>query len=457
MKRHLKFFTLLILAVFVMSAGFGCKGMQCKTDPSYRVVYLEYWGVWDSLSQVGGVIKAYQDKHPTVKITYRNFRYEEYEQELLEAWADDRGPDLFAIPVTWLKEYQHRIVPVPPSIKMPVWEMQGTIKQEKAVVLKDFKSLSPHDVQQRYVPVVYDDVILSGQIYGLPLSLDTLVTFYNSTMLDKASIPEPIKDFHDLIEQVPKLTRVTEDNRIIQSAVALGGTDNIPRYFDILSSLLLQNEVDIKGPWFEPTRSSYSAERLVQVLNFYTDFARPGRVSYSWNSDLPNAFEMFASGKLAYFFGYSYHADELQARGMQFNWGITNFPQTRGAEGTKYYTDYWVNVVAKKSANPGPAWDFIQNASGQELVRSYLKTNKKPTALRSLITEQLEDIDLRIFASQVLTADNWYEGYNIGLAEQYTAEILDGLVSEENPLVLSPQTLKLFKDRINKTYMKTDE
>mgnify|MGYP006445937701 FL=1 len=127
------------------------------------------------------------------------------------------------------------------------------------------------------------------------------------------------------------------------------------------------------------------------------------------------------------------------------------------AEGTKYYTDYWVNVVAKKSANPGPAWDFIQNASGQELVRSYLKTNKKPTALRSLITEQLEDIDLRIFASQVLTADNWYEGYNIGLAEQYTAEILDGLVSEENPLVLSPQTLKLFKDRINKTYMKTDE
>lgn len=456
MIRHLKLFTLLILAVFVMSAGFGCKGMTCRTEPLQRVD-LEYWGVWDSSSQIGPLIKYYQDKHPTIKITYRNFRYEEYEQELLEAWADDRGPDLFAIPVTWLKEYQHRIVPIPASIKVPVWEMQGSIKQEKAVVLKDFKSLSPYDIQQRYVPVVYGDIVIDNKIYGLPFSLDTLVTFYNSSMLDKASIPEPIRDFHDLIEQVPKLTRVTEDNRIIQSAVSLGGTDNIPRFFDVLSSLFLQNEVDVKGAWFNPTATSYSTERLIQVLNFYTDFARPGRLSYSWNSDLPNAFEMFASGKLAYFFGYSYHADELRARGVPFTWGITNFPQTRGAEGTKYYTDYWVTVVHKQSANPGPAWDFIQNAAGQELVRTYLTANKKPTALRSLIAEQLEDQDLKVFASQVLTADNWYEGYDVILAEQYIAEILDGLVSEENPMQLNAQTINLFTDRINKTYTKTNE
>ncbi|MBT6691717.1 carbohydrate ABC transporter substrate-binding protein [Candidatus Parcubacteria bacterium] len=457
MKRHLKLFTLLILAVFVVSAGFGCQGMTCKKGVEYRPVYLEYWGVWDTAAQVAPLINTYQAKHPTIKITYRNFRYEEYEQKLLEAWADDRGPDLFAIPVTWLKEYQHRLVPIPPSINVPIWEMKGSIKPERTLTLKSFKSLSPQDVKTRYVPVVYDDVVLDDKIYGLPFSLETLVTFYNSSLLDKSSIPEPMRDFHDLIEQVPKITRVTEDNRVLYSAVSLGGTDNIPRFFDILSSLLLQSDVNMKGEWFSPIKDGGSRDRLTQVLNFYTDFARPGRLSYSWSDDLPNAFEMFANGRLAYFFGYSYHADELRDRGVVFDWGITNFPQTRGAEGTKYYTDYWITVVAKKSINAPSAWDFIQNASGKEIVRVYLNANKKPTALRSLIAEQMEDTDLKVFASQVLTADNWYEGYNIDLAEQYTAEIIDGLVSGEYTFDLAGTPLKLFVERINKTYTKTNE
>jgi len=455
---RLKIITLCLLGVFIISSGFACKWNPFqKEQASYKPVTLEYWGVWDTPEQLKELINTYEATHPTVKVNYKNFRYDEYERKLLEAWADDRGPDIFAIPTAWLKEYQNRLEPMPASHKIPVYELQGTIKKETVTVLKEFKGLSVNDVKTRYVPIVYENIILDDKIYGLPYSLDTLVTFYNMDLLNKAGIPEPIKDFFDLVDQAPKLTRANSDNKIVQSAVALGSTQNIPRFFDIFSSIMLQNGVEAKGDKFNPLASRESATRLGQTFSFYTDFARAGKASYSWSPDLDNAFEMFASGRLAYYFGYSYDAENLRKRGVTFDWNITNFPQTRGAEGTKYYANYWINVVAKKSKNKSAAWNFIQSTANAELVPVYLKANKKPTALRALLNDQLNDEDVRVFASQVLTADNWYNGYDPAAAEKYLADIVDALVKGDIVLDKGEATLGLFVNQINQTYKNPNE
>ena len=451
----LKFLVIILLAVFLVTTGFGCKQNIINKD-KFEPITLQYWGVWDTPEQMASIIEAYQDSHPTIKVNYKNFRYEEYEQKLLEAAWEDRVPDVFMIPTTWLKSYQDRLQPMPSSVQIPIKELKGTIKQEEITTLKAINSLSARDIKDNYVQVVYDNVILDGQIYGLPYSVDSLVTFYNLDLLTAAAIPEPIKDFHDLVEQIQdnNLSKIGNSNYIWQSGVSLGGTNNIPRFFDILSSIMLQNDVNVKGSFFNPAIDGQSAQKLAEVLGFYTDFANPTKSVYSWNDDLPNAFELFAQGKLAYFFGYSYHADELRKRGVQFNWDITNFPQTRGAEGSKYYSNYWINVVPQKSQYKDAAWNFIQSTTAKNVVGQYLESNKKPTALRSLISGQLENEDIRVFASQVLTADNWYQGYDIAAAEQHTAEFIDGLLAGE--IKLDSQGLAFFISRINQTYNKEE-
>ncbi|MFA6307520.1 MAG: extracellular solute-binding protein [Patescibacteria group bacterium] len=452
-KPRKKLFLLVILTVFIVNTGFSCKLFKSGPAELYEPITLEYWGVWDTPEQLSALIADYQTSHPTIKVNYKNFRYEEYERKLLEAWADDRGPDIFAIPSTWLKNYQHRIVPMPNTYQIPVYELQGSIKEELVTVIKTFKGLSAQDIKNQYVSVVYDDVVMEDKVYGLPYYLDTLVTFYNIDLLTKAGIPEPMDDFFDLVEQASRLTKATDSNKIIQSAVALGGTHNIPRFFDVFSSIMLQNGVIADGKQFDPLADRESATRLSQAFNFYTDFARPGKASYSWNADLDDALEVFASGRLAYLFGYSYHADQLRARNLQFDWDIKNFPQTRGAQGSKYYADYWVNVVAKKSKNTDAAWNFIQSTAAADKVSIYLKANKRPTALRALIDEQLNDYEIAPFASQVLTATNWYNGYNITLAEQYTAEIIDDLVSGKLIMDQEATPINLFINKINQTYV----
>jgi len=113
--------------------------------------------------------------------------------------------------------------------------------------------------------------------------------------------------------------------------------------------------------------------------------------------------------------------------------------------------------VAKKSANSDAAWNFIQTTANQAIVEKYLTENKRPTALRSLINDQLNNEDVRVFASQVLTADNWYNGYDVQLAENYLKEIIDDLVSSEKILDKDNATLNLFVNFINQTYQQPNE
>ena len=110
-----------------------------------------------------------------------------------------------------------------------------------------------------------------------------------------------------------------------------------------------------------------------------------------------------------------------------------------------------------KSTNKNSAWNFIQSTAAADKVEAYLTENSKPTALRSLINSQLDNDELTIFASQVLTADTWYKGYNIDLAEQYTAEIIDKLISGELVLERKDGAVQLFVSRINQTYVKNDD
>ena len=66
-------------------------------------------------------------------------------------------------------------------------------------------------------------MILDGQIYGLPLSLDTMAIYYNKDLLDRSSVPEPPKTWEEFAVAVKKITKYDKQtNKITQSGAALG-------------------------------------------------------------------------------------------------------------------------------------------------------------------------------------------------------------------------------------------
>ncbi len=444
-NKYYKFLIIFLVATFLLTMGLGCKGGSQKDKEAARPITLKYWRALDDYSSFDQIIKNYRVMHPNVDFDYKKFRLEEYETELLNAFAEDRGPDIFSIPATWLGDYQAKLAPMPGQTTLPYSEIRGTIQKEPVTVLKTKPGLSLRELRDNFVETVYSDVLRETvsadgktkqwQIYGLPLSIDTLVLYYNRNLLNSAGISRVPTTWSDFQKAVIRLTKLDKSGNILQSGAALGTSNNVERPFDILSILMLQNGTEMTGAdgWSRINEmpegvSGRSVLPAAEAVTFYTDFANPVKEVYAWNSQMPNALDAFAQGKTAFFIGYNYHLPLIRARAPKLNFSIAHLPQIEGGAELNY-ANYWVEVVSKKSAAVDFAWDFVQFAASAKEVPNYLSVAKKPTALRSLIEGQLGDLDLGIFASQVLTAKNWYRGKDAKAAEKAFADLINDALS----------------------------
>jgi multiple sugar transport system substrate-binding protein len=447
-----------LLLLFILTAGFGCKGVDKEVQEAMEPITLEYWRVFDGPDAFKEIIENYNKVHPFITIKYKKLRYEEYEEELLNALAEDRGPDMFSIHNTWIKKYENKIEPLPEQITMAYPVEKGSIKKSVIPELRTKRTINPKQLKDVFVDVVSHDVVFDdNKIYGLPMYVDTLALYYNRDLLNNAGIATIPKYWNSEFQQsVKKLTK--HDNRygIIQSGVSLGASDNIERYSDILSLLMMQNGAimlndnnQVQFHAIPPTMENDDYNPGLEALRFYTDFSNPTKEVYSWNEDLNSSMEMFISGNLALTFSYSYSLEDIENRAPKLNFSVAKMPQIEGNSMDINFANYWVEVVSKKSDYTEEAWDFIHFATNQEQVTNYLDNTNKPTAIRSVISEQeLENPELSIFANQTLTAKSWYQGKNPQAMEKIMGDMIDSVVNKESALA---EAINLAASKVQQT------
>ena len=420
----------------LLLAGFGCKGGSREAqEAAAKAVSLNWWRVGGSKQNFDILLNDYKKIRPNVSVNVSQIREEELESALIQALADGRAPDVVSLPNTWLRGWQHRLAPLPPTLTLPYLELTGTFKKEPRWVLKEINSLDLKSIKARYVDTVVNDVYFDSKIYGLPLNLDTLLIFYNVDLLTAAQFPEAPKTWNEFKEASQAITKLDKLGRLLQNGAALGTAENIPYSFDIVSALMLQNGTPMM------TGGSASFQKPISVqgesyspgldaLRFYTDFANPSKETYSWSADQINAREAFAAGKLGFVFGYWRDLPNLKAMAPKIRIGLANFPQIEGSFQTSYYANYFIETVLKQSTHQTEAWDLIQFITTPAEAKKYLESAKQPTAQREFVTAQLADDDLGIPAAQVLTAKTWYRGYDFtstqGVFQDMIKQVLVG-------------------------------
>ena len=209
--------------------------------------------------------------------------------------------------------------------------------------------------------------------------------------------------------------------------------------------LFLQNGSDLNNLW---------SPRSQEALNFYLDFANPQKEVYTWNNEMVNSLDAFVEGKLAFFFGYSYHIEEIKSKSPNLNFAVSPVPQVNVSDPVNY-ANYWVETVYKNSKYSKEAWDFILFLSQEKNLKKYLKESRRPAAIRALMEGQLNDPEVGPFASQVLTADSWHGYKNFNSLEEsfkemfeviyensiYTDNVFDAVNKELNPSAVSVPNL----------------
>ncbi|MCD4694510.1 extracellular solute-binding protein [bacterium] len=330
-----KIFSFILVFVLLISLS-GC-GLTSPSQDPREPMTINLWRVWDDSDSFKEIIEKYEDLHPNITINYRKLRYENYENELVNAMAEDRGPDIFTVHNTWMKEYKAKIAHMPEEVKMSKAIMEGVINKKKVLITETKKTLTIKELENKFLDVVYNNVVLPDEksidrIYGLPLSVDTLAMYYNKDLINNANIAEVPKYWdRDFQEAVKKMTKQSNEGEIIQSGVALGGARNIEAATDILSILMMQSGATMMNERGSIMFHSSSLKTKgynpgLEALEFYTDFANPGKEVYCWNDRLDASLDMFAEGKLGIMFGYAYHLPIIKSQSPKLNFNTVKLP-----------------------------------------------------------------------------------------------------------------------------------
>ena len=218
MKR--KALTLLLAAVMTTTMLAGCgktqtggtggtsqgtaeagSGKQADTSASGsgEKVELTMWGSWsgDQVAQLEKQLDGFNNSQDTYHVTY--MVQDGMEQKLLTAIASNEVPDI----VLWDR------------FNTGVYAPKGALAPLDEYIAKDNV-----DMSQFYEPAV-DEMTSADVVYGIPLTVDSRVLFYNKDLLDEAGVdPASITDWDSLRDAAVKLTKWDGD-KLIQSGFSL--------------------------------------------------------------------------------------------------------------------------------------------------------------------------------------------------------------------------------------------
>ena len=90
--------------VLLILSGQGCGGPSAAEQQAAEPVTLKIWRVFDDEDTLRETMENYQKIHTNVSFEYRELRSDEYKNELVRAFAEGRGPDIFSLNSTWIGE-----------------------------------------------------------------------------------------------------------------------------------------------------------------------------------------------------------------------------------------------------------------------------------------------------------------------------------------------------------------
>ncbi|MDR3582087.1 MAG: extracellular solute-binding protein [Candidatus Pacebacteria bacterium] len=388
-----------------------------KSAGNSATLDLTIWGT-DAPKAFNDMISSYSGpgSGTSATIRYTQIPAADYRNQMLAAIAAGTGPDIFEIGNRDLPQWKSVLAPVPAA---------------------DASTFSLVTLQSDFPTVVGQDFVSGGQIYALPLSIDTLAMIYNKDLVDSAGIATIPKTWTDFDNDIPKLRTVNAQGQVTQAAAALGGSSaSIANAPDIVFLMMLQNgatmaSTDGSSVSFAGTGSSASAG--LGAFNFYLQFANAASQYYTWSDSMGTARDSFAQGRTAIIFDYSSALADIKAKSPFLNYAVAAMPQPDKATVAVNYAKYLGLAVNKNSANAASAWSFIINLTTSPAdEKIYTTDTASPPALRSEIANAATEPVMSVFAAQALTARSWTEANSTVVDSALNKAIRDVLAGSAN-------------------------
>jgi len=409
-------------------------GTVTPTIDSPNEAIVIWWNLFEPIENVQPLITAFEEANPNIKIQYnqRGIKngVEGYKQELDIALNDNdplSTPDIFTIHNSWIYAYSNYINSAPTSIIDETY----------------FEDL---------YPIIKSDVFRNNRVLGLPFNIDAIALIYNKDLLVSNSYTVPANNWIDLATMARNITK-TDANRKITVAGFSGG-DNATSEFstEVLNLVMMQNGTPMTNSTgnqatFADTENingivplDKSQEALTSYLNITNE---------TWDSSLENDTAQFLNKKLAFYPAPSWRLIDIlnynDNYNLNLNIGTSLMPQLEEA-GVFHWPTYWIQTVAKDSANSEASWKFLKfitEPNNLEILNNTVIENGRPFGIlyprismqESVLSSQNGDL-LKPFMNAFSLSKNWNIPNGVEV-EKIFSDVLDGktdLTSAQNQI-----------------------
>lgn len=361
-------------------------------------VIITYWGFWEEENLIKSVLAAFEAQNPMISVNYVRQSSINYRTRVQTQIREGVGPDVFRIHNSWLPMFENDLAPAPKDI----------------FTISEYKSL--------FYPVASLSFVKGDNVYAAPIEIDGLALFYNEELL--SGVGTPPASWREFIDTAVKMTvRDPQTGQIQTAGAALGTASNVDHWQDIIGLLFLQQPgISLENP---------ASSKVAEVFSWYTGFVTDPRKK-TWDVNLPKSTDMFAQGRLGFYFAPFWRAHEIKQANPNLKFKAVPVPQLSSSQ--VGWATFWGEAVSKKSQNPKEAWQFVKFLTSAETQ----KLLGKPYSRIDLAKDQANDPIVGAFVTQGPIYKFWY----------LSSGTHDGGINDE--------MIKYFEDGINATLAGTD-
>lgn len=361
----------IIIGVLFFSGKIPLPGDKSKKNgPTGSVVV---WGVLP-YSQVNTIFDSIEQDYDELQLSYVEKSPDTIQNELVNALASGKGPDLFMMNSQQVAENLDRLYIIP------------------------FTNY-PETAFKKTFPDASESLLVSKGVLALPMMIDPMVMYYNRDIFTSNFEVNPPKTWDKLAELVPKLVRKDEAGKISQAAIPLGTINNMSYPKELLALKILQQGNPIIH--FEPAMNKWQSDiesggELVNALNWYTGFINPASNVYTWNTSLPKDRDMFISGKSAMYIGFPTEIETIRKLNPNLNFAMTMIPQINDNANRVNYAQVYSLGVSKISQNRDNAIGVANILTDKEHLAKIVGPTYYAPARRDLLSDKPKDNDLAV-------------------------------------------------------------
>lgn len=351
--------------------------------------------VWGSIEQ--NTFKNIQNQIQDVDKGFDSIRYyyvdpRNFDDELVNAIAEGRSPDLVILRSDALVKHRAKLMPI------------------------TYDALPLRDFQDTYVDAGEIFALPDG-IYAIPFLVDPLVMYWNRDLFATAGFATPPATWEQVVgSTVPSLTIRDTNRNIIQSALAFGEYRNVKNAKDILMALAMQSGSSLVSPndrgyTVELDKAVVDGARppLSAGVEFFTEFSNAASGLYTWNRAVPSDEGAFVGENLALYFGKGSEATGLAKKNPNLNFDVAMVPQQATATVKRTAADIYGLAIPRGSANPQGAYAAARTLSAAVNSKLFAAALGMSSAERSVIDAGDSDPIQQVILRSALIARAWLD------------------------------------------------